>query len=270
MRRVVWDIYFSIVQTMLDLGVVVQASRTADVSDVATFIAMLKPVAAQDYLVRIGGNGDGGYLVPDDLEGIEYCFSPGVSDYAPFESELEQRGITSFLADHSVDRIPDGLARAHFIKKFIGARNNSTYSTLDTWMEQSLPDYAGDLILQMDIEGSEYEAFMATSLKTLARFRIIVLELHHLHRLFDSIHLGVMTAAMAKLTANFNVVHLHPNNFAPTLKRGELEVPDVLEVTFLRKDRVIRSTDNFVFPHPLDRRCSKIRRDYALPACWYL
>ena len=27
----------------------------------------------------IGGAGDGGYLVPDDLDGIEYCFSPGVN-----------------------------------------------------------------------------------------------------------------------------------------------------------------------------------------------
>ncbi len=44
----------------------------------------------------MGGENDGGYLVPDDLEGIEYCFSPGVSNIATFELDCLNRG--SFLS----------------------------------------------------------------------------------------------------------------------------------------------------------------------------
>lgn len=31
-------------------------------------------------LIRLGGNSGGGYIIPDDLENISACFSPGVSD----------------------------------------------------------------------------------------------------------------------------------------------------------------------------------------------
>ena len=37
-------------------------------------------------MIRLGGDGDGGYVVPDDLDGLAACFSPGVSDVADFSS----------------------------------------------------------------------------------------------------------------------------------------------------------------------------------------
>lgn len=39
-------------------------------------------------LIRLGPNGDGGYLVPDDLTGIEACFSPGVCATSEFENTV--------------------------------------------------------------------------------------------------------------------------------------------------------------------------------------
>ena len=48
----------------------------------------MKPKASPFGLIRIGGNSDGAYLVPDDLQGISCCFSPGVSDRKSFEDEL--------------------------------------------------------------------------------------------------------------------------------------------------------------------------------------
>jgi hypothetical protein len=39
-------------------------------------------------LIRLGADGDGGYLVPDDLEDVAACFSPGVDDRASFESAM--------------------------------------------------------------------------------------------------------------------------------------------------------------------------------------
>ena len=40
----------------------------------------LRPVITQHPLIRIGSEFDGGYLVPDDLDGVSACFSPGVND----------------------------------------------------------------------------------------------------------------------------------------------------------------------------------------------
>jgi hypothetical protein len=70
------------------------------------FFKKIKPVQTNHNLIRLGGAGDGGYLVPDDLNGIEYCFSPGVSAVADFELDLTKRNIKCFLADYSVDGPP--------------------------------------------------------------------------------------------------------------------------------------------------------------------
>ena len=57
-------------------------------AEVLGLIKSLRPMDCGKKLIRIGGNEDGGYLVPDDLEGIEYCFSPGVSTTVDFETHL--------------------------------------------------------------------------------------------------------------------------------------------------------------------------------------
>ena len=55
-------------------------------TDVLELIAKLRPQDCGKDLIRIGGGRDGGYLLPDDLKGIQYCFSPGVGGLADFET----------------------------------------------------------------------------------------------------------------------------------------------------------------------------------------
>ena len=65
-------------------------------------------------LIRVGDNEDGGYLVPNCLDDIKYCFSAGVDDKISFENDLYDRNIKSFLADYSQDsKVPDQF----FLKK---------------------------------------------------------------------------------------------------------------------------------------------------------
>src|SRR5450432_846532 len=95
-------------------------SNTSDDNEVRDMLQKLAPYETDRKLIRVGGETDGGYLIPDDLEGIEYCFSPGVARTARFESELATRGIRSFLADYSVDRPPVESEMFHFEKKYLG------------------------------------------------------------------------------------------------------------------------------------------------------
>ena len=67
-------------------------------------IDLLKPRKCPFKLIRIGGNKDGAYLIPDDLVGIESCFSPGVSDNKDFEDHLAKKyKIKSHMCDYSSD-----------------------------------------------------------------------------------------------------------------------------------------------------------------------
>src|SRR5580658_8331283 len=78
------------------------------------FFSSVRPISTNHELIRIGGNADGGYLIPNDLAGINVCFSPGVSVVADFEADLASRGINCFLADYSVDAPPVINELIHF------------------------------------------------------------------------------------------------------------------------------------------------------------
>lgn len=252
------------VSTALNAGLAV--AQQPPHASVREFISQLHPVLDERPLVRVGSDGDGGYLVPDDLDGIVACFSPGVDAWAPFEADLTHRGIQCFMADGSVDQPPiDGV---HFIKKFLGVVNDAETIRLDNWVRESAPT-TGDLLLQMDIEGSEWPVLLNASDEILRRFRIIVIELHDLERIMDRHALLIMRSVVAWLSQQFVVVHAHPNNYGGVVRKRNLVIPRVLEVTLLRKDRCRSAGFAVSFPHPLDRPNATGRVDIALPRAWY-
>lgn len=232
-------------------------------------LATLRPVKTNFDLVRIGGNNDGGYLLPDDLEGIEACFSPGVDVTASFEKDLLERGIKSHLADASVDAPPDGLEVASFTKSFLGGVTNQTHMTMESWVHGN-GSYIGDLLLQMDIEGAEYETILATPNTILNRFRIIAIEIHNVQDWFNPVAWGCVKTFFNKLTTKFHVVHNHPNNNCPFVQIGDdLILPTVFEMTFLRKDRSPDLGFCTEFPHPLDAPNVLDKPDRPLPREMY-
>jgi hypothetical protein len=241
--------------------------RTTDSDLLDQFFNSVKPISTNHSLIRIGCEADGGYLIPNDLEGIQVCFSPGVADVADFERDLARRGIKCFLADYSVDAPPIQNKLFHFEKKYLGLIDDSIYITLDSWVKTNAPDQS-DFILQMDIEENEYDIILDVSRETLQKFRILVIEFHRLDTLCDRFGFKLIDLTFKKLLRDFDVVHIHPNNAAKTLVYGKYEIPPVMEFTFLRKDRISNKRLALTFPHSLDRS-NFPTRDFPLPKCWY-
>ena len=238
----------------------------------ADFISFLKnswPITTEHDLVRIGKEGDGGYLLPDDFDGISNCFSPGVSIEVHFEKDLANRGIKSFLADHSVDSLPIENPLFDFEKKFLGMDNDSTYMTLESWIESKVGDDPSDMILEMDIEGAEYEVIFDTSSETLNRFRIIVIEFHNLDALLDKYGYRLINSAFRKIQKDFEIVHIHPNSHSRRVNYKGYVIPSAMEFTFLRKDRISRREFTCTFPHKLDSNNISSDLEFSLPRCWY-
>ncbi|HXY09602.1 MAG TPA: FkbM family methyltransferase [Terriglobales bacterium] len=238
-------------------------------ASVFDLIVKLKPQDCGTELIRVGGDRDGGYLVPADLEGIKYCFSAGIGNSADFEDHLARLNIKSFLADFSVNRPPIERPEFVFDKKYLGANDKGIFFSIKAWTEKYLEDFKGDLLLKLDIEGSEYEALIATPVDVLSRFRIVVIEFHYLHKMFDSLIHRIYEACFERMLTNFHVAHIHPNNCCGSVKKGELEVPRVMEFTFYNKNRVARTMDKQEFPHPLDRDNVATKKPLCLPRCWY-
>ena len=229
---------------------------------------MMCPQVTEHPLIRIGGPGDGGYLVPDDLEEISAIFSPGVAGTADFESEFARRGVPCFLADHSVNAPPVDSPLFHFEKKYLGSLSGGIYMTLDDWVNRNAHK-GGDLVLQMDIEGAEYQVLLAADQSTLRRFRVIIVEFHNLESAWHPKGLDLIKITMTKLLTHFDVVHAHPNNYQPPIGYGDLMIPPLIEFTFLRKDRIQSRTPVTLLPHPLDRKNVFALSDFPLPRCWY-
>lgn len=216
-----------------------------------TFARLVRPVVTDRSLVRIGGGGDGGYLVPSDFDGIEACFSPGVAETAEFEREMLARGINCFLADASVKSAPISDENLHFDPLFLGPVTGGRFISLDDWVARHAPG-TNDLVLQMDIEGAEYDVLLAASEDTLRRFRWMVVEVHKLHRLLRGKGLRTATQLFSRMNEMFAVVHMHPNNAAPEVCFAGVPVPPLIEMTFLRRDRFELSKPATSFPHTLD------------------
>lgn len=250
----------------LNLGVAI--GKRAEKQAVLDLVNRLHPRITKHALVRLGGTGDGGYLVPSDFDGIEACFSPGVCDRANFEADMIARGIRCYLTDASVQKAPIDHDLVHFTKKFLGVVNDDQTITLDNWVNTYAPGKS-DLLLQMDIEGAEWPVLLNVSPQTLRRFRMIVVELHDLERMLDKHALPIIRAAFDRLLEDFYVVHNHPNSYAGFVQLGSLTIPRVIEMTLYRKDRVISPGFARQFPHPLDQDCAMGRPKIVLPPGWF-
>ncbi|MGJ8650810.1 MAG: FkbM family methyltransferase [Opitutaceae bacterium] len=238
-------------------------------SQIRSLITSLHPIVYDKKLIRIGSPTDGGYLVPDDLEGIEHCFSPGVADASDLEYECAERGMGVFMADKSVDQPAVPHQRFHFTKKYIGVTTNDTFMTLDDWVATSVSDRESELFLQIDIEGFEYEVFLAASDQLMRRFRIIVAEFHRLDQFWGKPFFGVASRAIEKILQTHYCVHSHPNNWRGSVRKGDIDIPINMEFTFVRKDRVDDFTYAVDFPHPLDIDNVSSIPSLVLPPCWY-
>lgn len=239
-----------------------------DSQAILRLIESLRPLSTNYELIRVGSEGDGGYLLPDDLANLVACFSPGVGNVSAFETDCANRGMAVQIADGSVE----GPAAEHpsfeFTKKFVGAVANRTTMTLDEWVSRTADAQQGDLLLQMDVEGSEYEVFLSTSQTLLKRFRILVVEFHMLDQLWSRPFFRLASRVFEKILQSHVCVHLHPNNCCGTIEKSAATIPRIMEFTFLRRDRIQSSSPAAIFPHVLDKDNTS-NPPLPLPLCWY-
>ena len=112
----------------------------------------LKPRTSGFELLRLGGIGDGGYLVPDDLEGVEACFSAGSDKVMLFESDLADKySIKSYILDKAEKKPIDLTEFQVYREGWLGITTDEETITLQDWLRETNHDNSVDLMLQMDI-----------------------------------------------------------------------------------------------------------------------
>lgn len=247
-----------------------EMTKTTPTSEIRNFIELIKQNQNQTSLIRIGAEGDGGYLLPDCLDGIDSCFSPGVGDSFSFEEDLSQRGIQCFLADGTISSTNLNFPHhnnMHFTNKNLGWRSDNFVMTFDEWLKAS-PTPTGDKILQMDIEGSEWGVLTLLDRRVLNLFRIVVIEFHEMDKLWDDAMFSSRAAVFAKLLKDFKIVHIHVNNSSGPFVHEGIDIAPVMEFTFLRNDYCEANRKGLNFPHPLDYPNLPDKPQWTLSKIW--
>jgi hypothetical protein len=200
------------------------------------FLVRLKPHLTNHRLIRLGGTGDGGYFVPDDLIGISSCFTAGIGGNINFEFELANKNIKCFMADYSVKAPPLLHSNFFFTKQFIGTENNTNYIKFGDWFKKNSD--LKDNILKIDIEGDEYDLLPSITEEEFLKMRIIIFEIHNFSNIINPLGFNLIKLIFDKLQKNHRIVNINVNTISPEIKFSKkLRLHDQLEITLLRKDR---------------------------------
>ena len=127
------------------------------------------------------------------------------------------------------------------------------------------------MILQMDIEGGEYDVLTFESTATLGRFAAMIIEFHGSGQIFKPNFLYMISILFEKLYLHFSICHVHPNNNCGITRLNGIDVANVIEVTFLRHDLAdqFKSASALSLPHPLDRRNVSHEPDIGIPKIFW-
>ena len=185
-----------------------------------------------------------------------------------FENDLEEKySISSNMVDFNYIDPKILPISAIFQRKKIGITSDEDNLSINDWLD----DQNGDIILKMDIEGDEYLTLSSISDKNLNKIRILIVELHDLRHLRNYFFYKTFEKFILKLNNLFYVCHLHVNNVSKLTNIGGYNVPDMLEITFIRKDRIKDFDLKYSkLPNKLDKKTVKDKEEIILDRSWYL
>ncbi len=220
----------------------------------------LRPVNNGHELIRIGADGDGGYVLPDDVAGIKYVVSVGCGKDWTFERHLKALIRPRIKIIDRLDKKPEDLdIEVDYIDAWLGKEDSTDVVSLDS----VLKDYdEGEILLKIDIEGAEFQALENLSGSQLHNVRIFVMEVHGLEKILDrDFYKHTFSPFWKVITENFHLVHSHGNNCCGTVRYKNLQIPRVLELTFHKKSRSTTLHGSRPIPSPLDRKIIEDRNE---------
>ena len=253
-------------------------------------VAFLAPAVVPD-LLRVGKWSDGGYIVPySAVQSADVLISFGLNKDWSFEENFHAINARAVIHgyDHTISlqvfrrqfymgllkwmtgktpraaigqllwlwrdfRAFFGSTARHYQEKIVGTERAPGEATLDKVFSRIDPS-CGKVFLKIDIEGSEYEIIDAI-LRHSRRIIALVIEFHHTTR-----GRPTFRCAVSALQREFEIVHVHGNNWGPVAPDG---LPDAVEITFVPRSGLSLPKRSRL-PIELDRPNNPQRAEYPL------
>jgi hypothetical protein len=200
------------------------------------FDELLTPTPSGHSFVRVGTQTDGGYVLAMDVPAPEAVLSIGVGSETSADNDLADMGMPVFQFDHTVPRAPYSSSRRGIAFARLGLGGDNAQFPLVTLKELAARTGAtGDLWLMLDAEGAEWPMLRSRT-TTLSRYSQIAIELHGLLFALNGPAFDAFQEALSALLKDHVLVSRHDNEGAPILSLGGVRLPDVTELTLIRKD----------------------------------
>ena len=190
-----------------------------------------------DNKVRLGRHADGGYVIAD-IGDYDCYISCGIGgDDSVSKAVINKFKIqNNFAYDGTIEEYPkNGYPEMKFFKKNIGAENTDKTSNL----KDILAKYS-NVLIKMDIEGGEYYWIDSLNAFELLKIKQLVIEFHGVNPGSVRQNWGCPNSKkpgiFEKLSTTNCLIHAHGNNFSELSQTDDIKVPNVIELTYVRKD----------------------------------
>lgn len=222
-------------------------------------IDLIRPYDIKGPLKRFGNIQDGGYVLNYKfLKLTERLYSYGFGNDFSFEKDIVNciNNYHVYIYDHTVDNIKDIYPKITFYKNGLFSSKTENCDTFMNHVDQN-NDNNKKIILKIDIESNEIDFFSKINMKNLKNVVQMVVEFHMVYLDENAIYLQSFNKDLIlenmkiignlykktldildKINQYFYCIHLHPNNFSPTVNIEGIEYPMIFECTFINKEYI--------------------------------
>lgn len=214
---------------------------------------------------RVGLPGrDGGYVMLNNFSESSIAYSFGICDDVSWDNIMAEMGYDIYQYDHTINALPWYRKEFHWFKEGIAGTDteNEQLKSLKYFLDRNGHSDKKNMILKMDVEGAEWDFLETVTPEVLKQFDQIVFEMHNLVRSKDSKRI---LRLLKKLNKTHVLIHIHGNNCGVQLKMGNTIFPDVIETSYVSRDKYkISELESVSLPINLDFPNDRGRNDIVL------
>lgn len=207
-------------------------------------LSILKPTSNFFPLKRFGCQGDGGYVLLDNIKPETVCFSLGIAQEISFDIDIARNVSHVYMFDYSIASPPVSVSNASFypLKVVREIKDPQIEIDLNLMFERYSPH--SPIILKVDIEGSEWDVFLDVSSRNIERCDQIIVEFHGIQILPLNSNFESYVFLLRRMLTSHTIVNTHINNWDGYEVINGIPVPNVLEVTFVKNSLLDRLNCN--------------------------
>ena len=175
---------------------------------------------------RFGSEKDGGYVVINDFKKDDYLITLGVEKNLSFEEDIQDKveGVDLYDDRYAYNTLDKSKSRSYVERIGINDGETNLQDVVNRIERRNR-----DLILKMDIEGSEWSVLQNMPEGFLSQFRQIIIEFHPMRDGWYDLDV------LREINKTHQVVIAHTNNCGWWRVVNDVAIANVFEITYARR-----------------------------------